>query len=394
MGLSMTTFFRLPRYARKCVSPVLALCCLLNLAPAQAQTEKLTPAQLQTIRALIDKMMATHKVPGATFAIGLNGQVAWSEGFGLADVENHVKASSDTAYRTASIGKAMTATAALQLAEQHMLELDVPIQKYCPRYPEKKYPVTARDLISHTSGVRHYEGPNVDAELFNTHHYDHVSDSIDLITDDPLKQQPGEDMLYTTWGYVVLGCVLEGASQQEYRSLMRQAIFDPAGMASTRDDDPRAIIPNRARGYIFENDEIKNSRWSDMSSKMAAGGWVSTAPDLVRFGNAWMEGRLVSQSTMRQMLEPYKLRKGTIDNFGLGLFIDDYHGMKSGLYGGGTAQVSALIFFVPEKRLAVAGMFNLEGIPGPERIALGEAIADAVLGESTPNPDHFSPPKK
>ena len=54
------------------------------------------------------------------------------------------------------------------------------------------------------------------------------------------------------------------------------------------------------------------------------------------------------------------------------------------------AQVSALIFFVPEKRLAVAGMFNLEGIPGPERIALGEAIADAVFDETTPNPDHFS----
>ena len=389
----MPTFLRRRPYARNCSLALLALGCLLNPAAAQSPPDKLTPAQIQTIRGLVDKIMTTHKVPGATFAIGLNDQIAWSEGFGFADIENHVKASPDTAYRTASIGKAMTATAALQLAERHKLDLDVPIQKYCPRYPEKKFPVTARDLISHTSGVRHYEGPNVDAELFNTRHYDHVSDSIDLIKDDPLKQQPGEDMLYTTWGYVVLGCVLEGATQQEYRALMPQAIFDPAGMSSTRDDDPRAIIPNRARGYIFENDELKNSRWSDMSSKMAAGGWVSTAPDLVRFMNAWMEGRLVSEPTMKQMLEPYKLRKGTIDNFGLGLFIDDYHGMKSGLYGGGTAQVSALIFFVPEKRLAVAGMFNLEGIPGPERIALGEAIADVVLGETTPNPDHFSPPK-
>jgi hypothetical protein len=106
-----------------------------------------------------------------------------------------------------------------------------------------------------------------------------------------------------------------------------------------------------------------------------------------------MEGRLVSPAIMKIMLEPYKLRNGTIDNFGLGLFIDDYHGMRAGLYGGGTAQVSALIFFVPEKKLAVAGMFNLEGIPGPERIALGEAIADVILGETTPNPDHFSPPK-
>jgi serine beta-lactamase-like protein LACTB, mitochondrial len=381
---------------KACLSILLTTVVFVSTAVSAAVKPeiRLSPTQLQSIRALIERMIAAHNVPGATFAIGLGGQVAWSEGFGYSDIENHVKALSETAYRTASIGKAMTATAAMELVEQHKLDLDVPIQTYCPRYPAKEWPITARDLISHTSGIRHYEGPNVDAESFNTHHYEHVSDALDQFKDDPLKQQPGEDMLYTTWGYVVLGCVVEGASHEEYRSFMRKAIFDPSGMAATRDDDPRAIIPNRARGYVFEDGELKNSRWSDMSSKMAAGGWVSTAPDLVRFMNAWMQGRLVSPPTMKLMLEPYKLRSGTIDNFGLGLFIDDYHGMKAALYGGGTAQVSALIFFVPEKQLAIAGMFDLEGIPGPERIALGEAIADVVLGETKPNPDHFSPPKK
>jgi serine beta-lactamase-like protein LACTB, mitochondrial len=373
---------------------LLVISLFLPGAPAaQAQAAKLSATQLQEIGALIEKTIAAHQVPGSTFAIGLGGQVAWSEGFGSADIEQHVKATPDTAYRTASIGKAMTATAAMELVEQHKLDLDVPIQTYCPRFPEKQWPVTARDLISHTSGIRHYEGPNVDAEAFNTHHYEHVSDAVEIVKNDPLKQQSGTDMLYTTWGYVVLGCVLEGASHEEYKAFMRQTIFEPAGMTSTRDDDPRAIIPNRARGYVLEAGELKNSRWSDMSSKMAAGGWLSTAPDLVRFMNAWMTSRYLSPSTMKMVLEPYKLRQGTIDNFGLGWFIDDYHGMKAALYGGGTAQVSALIFFVPEKKLAVAGMFNLERIPGPERIALGEAIADVVLGETMPNPDHFSPPK-
>ena len=366
---------------------------LLSPIATLAQPSNPTVQQIEQIRALIDKTMAEHRAPGASFAIGLGGRVVWSEGFGYADVENHVKATPDTAYRTASIGKPMTATAALELVEQHKLDLDVPIQTYCPRFPEKQWPVTARDLISHTSGIRHYEGPNVEAEAFNTHHYEHVSDALDLFMNDPLKQQPGTDMLYTTWGYVVLGCVLEGASHEEYRAFMRKSIFEPAGMTQTRDDDPRAIIPNRARGYVVEAGELKNSRWSDMSSKMAAGGWLTTAPDLIRFMNAWMAARFVSPGTMKTMLEPYKLRSGTIDNFGLGWFIDDYHGTNAGLYGGGTAQVSALVFFVPEKQLAVAGMFNLEGIPGPERIALGEAIADVLLGEAKPNPDHFAPPK-
>src|SRR5262249_17420830 len=155
-------------------------------------------------------------------------------------------------------------------------DLDVPIQKYCPRFPEKEYPITARDLISHTSGIRHYEGPTADAEAFNTHHYDHVSDSIELIRDSPLKQHPVADMTYNNWGYDVLGSASEGATNQELPEFMGETIFGPAGMKQTRDDDPRAIVANRARGYVVENDQLKNSRWSDMSSKMASGESTST----------------------------------------------------------------------------------------------------------------------
>jgi CubicO group peptidase (beta-lactamase class C family) len=160
-------------------------------------------------------------------------------------------------------------------------------------------------------------------------------------------------------------------------------------MAQTRDDDPRAIIRNRARGYIIENGELQNSRWVDMSSKMAAGGWVTTAPDLVRFMNAWMAGVLVSEKTKKMMTEPYRLpHDGTVDGFGLGWFFDEYRGMKAVYYGGGTPQVSGFVFFVPEKRIAISGLFNLEGIPAVDRIALAGAIADIVLGDVASVPGH------
>jgi len=361
------------------------------IAACPHETE-LTAKQIKQIHALIEEVMAKRRVPGATFAIGLAGKIVWSEGFGYADLENHVPARPYTEYRTASIGKPMTATAAMKLAEQGKLNLDVPIQTYCPGFPKKQWPVTARDLISHTSGIRHYEGPNEQAELFNTRHYDHVSDALDLFKNDPLKQQPGTDMLYTTWGYVTLGCVIEGAAGEEFRKFMSKAIFEPAGMTQTRDDDPRAIIPNRARGYIVENGELKNSSWVDMSSKMAAGGWITTAPDLVRFMNAWMAGVLVSEQTKKRMTEPYRLpHDGTVDGFGLGWFFDDYRGMKAVHYGGGTPQVSGFVFFVPEKRIAISGLFNLEDIPAAERIALAEAIADVVLGDVASIPGYSAP---
>ena len=100
-----------------------------------------------------------------------------------------------------------------------------------------------------------------------------------------------------------------------------------------------------------------------------------------------MDGKFVSDRPGALMLTPYALPRhgGTVDGFGLGWFLDLYHGMRAGLHGGGTPKVSGIAFFVPERRLAIAGIFNLEGIPGADRIKLAEAIGDVVLGERTPN---------
>jgi serine beta-lactamase-like protein LACTB, mitochondrial len=359
---------------------------ILIVSPTTAQPALLA-AQAKALRVLIERTMTTEHAPGATFAIGLNGKLIWTEGFGYADVENRVNASPETRYRTASIGKAMTATAAMELSEQGKLDIDAPIQKYCPRFPEKPWPIAARELLSHTSGIRE---PNETAELYNTKHYDHVSDALEIFANDPLTMQPGADFRYTTWGYVVLGCVLEGATGEDYRTLMKRLIFDPAVMAATRDDDPRAIIPNRARGYIVQDGVLKNSGWADMSAKLPAGGWVTTAADLVRFMLAWMDGRYVSPKTQTVMLTPYVLPRhgGTVDGYGVGWFLDDYHGVRVGFHGGGTPGVSGIAWFVPEKHIAIAGIFNLQNISATTRVTLAKSMADVVMGEMTPAQKH------
>ena len=377
---------------KRLVLPLAILIGLSAVGPAAAASA-LPPGQLAAIRALIQAEMKKRQIPGATFAIGTGGRLVWSEGFGYADLENNIKAGPETAYRTASIGKSITATGAMELVEQGKLDLDAPVQKYCPRFPPKPWPVTVRHLISHTSGIRHYGGANEQAELFNTRHYDHVSDAVDIFKDDPLQQKPGADFMYTTWGYVLLGCVIEGATHEEFRSYIKHRIFDRADMVSTRDDDPAAIIPGRSRGYILVDGKLQNSRTVDMSSKMAAGGWITTAPDMIRYLDAWMAGRFVGRETRALMLKPFVLpdHGGTVDGYGMGWFLDDYHGMRAGLYGGGTPQVSAIVFMVPEKNLAIAGFFNLEEVPGTERIELAEAIADVVLGYRTPNNSQLTP---
>jgi CubicO group peptidase (beta-lactamase class C family) len=101
------------------------------------QDPSLAPTKIERVHELIQRATEKFKAPGATFAIGLADKVVWSEGFGFADLENQIAARPDTTYRTASIGKAMTATAALKLAEQGKLDLDAPIQRYCPSFPKQ-----------------------------------------------------------------------------------------------------------------------------------------------------------------------------------------------------------------------------------------------------------------
>jgi len=356
---------------------------LLALIPTASQAQApLSARKARVVQALVDTFLAETHAPGGTVAISAGGRTVWAKGFGLSDVENRVPAAIDSAYRTASIGKTMTATLAMMLAGEGRLDLDAPVQRYCPRYPEKKWPVLVRHLISHTSGIRE---PDDADELYNTRHYDHPSDAVALFANDPLRFEPDTDFGYTTWGYVLLGCVIEGAAGVDYRALMEERIFARTGMGRTRQDDPRAIIPGRARGYILEQGQLRIARWTDMSHKLAAGGWITTAPDLLRFMNGWMDGRYLAEPVRVRMLTPYRLKNhSTVDNYGMGWFVDDHRGMRVAFHGGGTPGISAIAFMVPEKRLAIAAFFNLENIPGAARIALAKAIVDVVADRVPP----------
>src|SRR4030095_6501447 len=170
------------------------------------------------IEALIEKEMSAKGIPGLSVAVGVEGQVRYAKGFGMADLENGVPATATTVYRTASIAKPLTATAVLQLVEKGKLALDAPIQAACAAFPEKAWAVTARQLLSHLGGVRHYRP----GEPENTRHYESITDTLAVFKDDPLLHEPGTKYSYSTYAFSVLGCAIEGASGAPYGEWMRQ----------------------------------------------------------------------------------------------------------------------------------------------------------------------------
>jgi serine beta-lactamase-like protein LACTB, mitochondrial len=368
------------RLKRFFVAPLLLVLLFSSVVSAQ-NASGISPEKLKKIEAAISSAMSKDSIPGMSVAIVANKKIAWMNGFGQADLENSVPAKASTVYRLASISKTITSVAAMQLVEQGKLDLDAPVQKYCAAFPQKQWTVTVRQVLGHLGGIRHY-GPQ-DGKLFqgnndNTKHFNSINDSLIFFKDDPLLHEPGSKYLYSTYGYNLLGCVIEGASGKTYLDYVRDNVFKTAAMDTIREDDVAAIIPNRAQGYEKnKNGELRNSGLADTSYKIPGGGFCSTVEDLAKFAIAMQTGKLLKQESLNQSWTKQKTKDGKETTYGLGWQVNERNGLKEVIHGGNQARVTTYLYMLPERGFAVVLMMNLEGVGS--RTELARQIADITL---------------
>lgn len=346
--------------ARRCS---LIACLLFTLPCSKIAVAQISASQIDAINGLVRSYVNEHHVPGLSLAVVADGRVVLAEGYGLADVENGVPATAETIFRIASVSKPVTAVGAMRLVESGKLDLAAPIQKYCPAFPKKPWTITTRQLLAHQSGIRDYRD---DAETINTRHYTSLNQALAQFANDPLEFQPGTKMQYTSYGYIVLGCVMEGASEETYETYMKQAVFDPANMTATRLDDVFAIIPHRAHGYTFSKDgHLQNAIFVDVSNKPPGSGINSSAHDMGNFVAALYDHRLLSDATLKTMLIASKTTDGKPTIYGAGFFVGgplgSYRGVSEAGHGGDQQGFSSVLYLLPEKKFGVVVLTNLEG---------------------------------
>lgn len=329
-----------------------------------AQDHEISKEKRTQIEAAASKFMATTHAPGVSVAVVENGQFEWADGFGLADMENNVPASSLTLYRLASISKALSAIAAMQLWEQGKLDLDAPVQKYCPAFPQKTTPITTRMVMGHLAGIRHYKTGPDDMEIGNTRHFDDpIQAGLDFFKNDPLVSEPGSHFHYSTQGYTLVGCVIQGASGAKYTDVMTKNVFQPAGMEHTVVDDRFAIIPYRTRFYEkTESGTTRNADFLDSSYKIPGGGWLSSAEDMARFEVAILDGKLIKPATRDLMWTPLKPSDGSKDTYGLGWGVSDENGVQVFGHTGGQQGTSTAFLIAPAQRIGVVVLANMEDV--------------------------------
>ena len=316
-------------------------------------------------------------IPGLSLTVAVDGKIVYSEGFGFADLEERVPAWPSTKFRIGSISKPLTAVCLMELVEAGKIDLDAPVQKYVPSFPDKGAPITVRMVAGHLAGIRHYQGD----EFLVQKHYDNVLDGLKIFENDPLVSPPGAEFHYSSYGFNLLSAVIESASGEKFLDYMQKHVFDTLGLAHTAPDQNSRIVEERSRFYEKEKDgTLENAPYVDNSYKWAGGGFLSTSEDLVRFGSAMLHPGLLKEAALQEMFTPQRAKSGKATEYGIGWFV---HKSKSGKlvyeHSGGSVGGTSQLIVYPERHVVVALVTNFSNREWkPEEVeAVAEKFADA-----------------
>ncbi len=324
-----------------------------SFGPLIAQVDVLTTELDQ----ILQKDVADGQFCGGTAAI-LVGDKEVVAVAGYRNMEAKIPFERGTLNRIASIAKSMTAVAALQLYEQGKLDLDLPIETYLPNYPKRHASrITTRQLLLHSSGIGEYKSSK---ETESTIQYNSLAEAATVFQDRDLVAQPGNAEHYTSYGYVVLGMVIEVVSGQSYEAYMKENIWAPAGMDQTGVERYDQIYENKSALYHRKKrGKIRLSKTNNLSNRIPGGGIYSTVDDLLKFGKAIINHTLIKETTFEMMTaEPGLAYDG--NPYGMGWFIYGENPELGEVFGhtGGQTGCTSLLLIAPEKDAVMVVMNN------------------------------------
>lgn len=289
--------------------------------------------------ARIPKLMRRCGVPGASIALVQNGRIVHTAAYGYADRETGRKMSADLPMRVQSISKSVTAWAVLKLAEEGMLDLDDPVERYLSdwKLPASGYPtdgVTIRRLLSHTAGlplgdVFALYSPHEPAPLLRKS----LTDSAVLV------QPPGTGFAYSNVGYNLLELLIEEVTKRDFAEYMKSEVLSPLGMLHSDFEWSDATLTAAPLGYALDGTPVAPYRYPERAS----GGLIATAEDVARFCIAGMpvysRQRVLSSASVERLYSAQAERLGlygaVFDAYGCGYYTERLSGGKLAVSHGG-----------------------------------------------------------
>ncbi len=245
-----------------------------------------------------------QNTPGCAVCVVQNDQIILEKSYGLANLENKIPITPNTAFRLASLTKPFTAMAIMILREKGILDFDDELDKFFPDFPEYGKGITIRQLLTHTSGIPDHEQPLY--KKIKKGEEPTIYNSFEI-----LKEQkgtffkPGSQYKYSDTGYVVLALIVEKTSGKRYSDFLAKNIFIPLKMNNTVVlDETKPALQNRAYGYKKIKSKYKLFDYDPLNYIIGDEGIYSTIRDLAKWPKAWSKTILVSEKVLQEALVP------------------------------------------------------------------------------------------
>lgn len=286
-----------------------------------------------------------------TVLVARHDSILVQKGYGYRDVEKKISHDSLSIFQIGSLSKSFTAICIMQQLEQGHLRLSDTLGYYFPFYKNGAQ-VTIEQLLTHTGGIWEYsQDPDFMASIYTGHFTETAFWK--LINDKPLDFSPGTKFHYSNTGYMILGYLLEKVTGRSYWQLVREGIFQKAGMYTSGFDFAGLKSRYRCVGYetIFEN-PIQPAQIVDSSYSFAAGAIYSTTGDLYRYSKALLEGRLITHASMEKAFKP------VLQNYGYGWTIEFPAGKRAVFHGGAIPGFLTLMSMLPDEHSCIILISN------------------------------------
>jgi CubicO group peptidase (beta-lactamase class C family) len=317
------------------------------------------------------------EVPGAELMVMKDGEVLFSKSYGQANLTYDIPFRLNMPTNIGSTSKQFTAFGIALLQEQGKLSLDDDIRKYIPELPEFEDTVRILHLLNHTSGYREFlnllvmTGRNMSGSLER-------EKIIEIVQrQDELQNEPGAEWNYNNTGFVLLAEVIHRVSKTPFDQWMKENVFDPLGMDSTIVRmDPNQIVVNSTQGYSMGEDGNYMAA-NDLGGAAGAGGIYTTLQDLSNWIRNYDQPKVGTKEMINQMMTPILLKDSSSTNYGLGLFIQEYKGLKYVHHGGADVAHRSMLMYFPEINGAVITQSNNSAFDG----SIANKIADLFFEE-------------
>ena len=308
-----------------------------------------------------DAIFAQWAKPGtAGCALGVlkDGKPLYVQGYGRADIEHSAPITASTVFHIASLSKQFTAFAIYLLEQEGRLSLDDDIRKYVPELHDFNTPITIRDLLHHTSGLR--DQWNLLAMAgWRLEDVITQEDVVNLIwRQQELNFHPKDEFLYSNTGYTLLGLIVQRVSGKSLREFTDERIFAPLGMRSTHFHEHYGdLVDNRAYSY----DRKPDGRYAYVAlsySTVGPSSLFTTIDDLARWDENFYTGAVGGRDLLQKMQIKGHLNNGKEIDYASGLVVNEYRGLRTVNHAGGDAGFRTELLRFPDEHFSVITLCN------------------------------------